>query len=59
MRNSLAARACGVEVSALIGVEDGESGAGEAFGGDIDVGGAQMEGSGGGEEKGLGEGPVA
>jgi len=59
MRDSFAAGACRVEVSALIGIEDGESGAGEAFWGDVDVGGAGVEGGRGGEEEGLGEGPFA
>ena len=59
MRDGFAAGACRVEVSALIGIEDGESVTGEAFGGDIDMGGAGVEGRGSGEEEGLGEGPFA
>ena len=56
MGNGLAARARGVQVSGLVGADDCESGGGETFGRDVDVG--AMEGSSGGEEDGLSEGPV-
>lgn len=59
MRNGFTARASCVEISTLIGIKDGERGAGKAFGGDVDVGGAGVERGGGGEEEGLGESPVA
>ena len=38
MADCFAAGAGGVDVGGLVGGEDGESGGGETFGGDVDVG---------------------
>ena len=55
MRNGLAARACGVEVSGLVGPKDREGRGGEALGGYVDV--RAVKGCGGGEEQRLRQGP--
>ena len=55
MADRLAAGARRVHVGGLRRAQDRESAAGEAFGGDVDVGAG--EGGGGGEEDGLGEDP--
>lgn len=54
MTDGLAAGTGGVDVGRVVGVEDGEGGGGEAFGGDVDVGAGER--GGGGEENLLGEG---
>lgn len=57
MRDGFTARASRVKVGAQVGIEDGECGTGEAFGGDVDVRGAGVKGGGGREEEGLGKSP--
>lgn len=59
MRDGFTARASCVKVGTLVGIEDGERGTGEAFGGDVDVRGPGVKGGGGREEERLGKGPFA